>query len=235
MNKHLTKQELRQKDAFLQTADKISHWIGKNRRAVIGFFTVLVVGGGGYGIYSLYTDGREMKAQEALYQARKIYNPAVANPFSEKNPEPKLTDESAKAFENVMHSFLGTQAAKVAAIELSQAYLDEKKPDNALKIFTNSKESPSDLVSSLFILQNAKVLEANGRCSDALPILEKVWNSKNLLKALQTEARLRAGICYEQLSQLDKAKEMFKTASQDKGAAADTAKKYLRLIQPNEG
>ncbi len=232
----LTKQEVREKDAFLQTSDKIGSWMTKHRSAVVGAGLVLVLGGIVYGAYDFYASSRESKAQEALYTARKLFNPAISNPFQqEKAPEPKLSDESAKAFESVIQNYSGTQASKVAAIELSQAFLDEKKADGALKVFDNAKASGSDIVSSLFYLQNAKVLEANGKCGDALPLLEKVWNSKSALKALQTEARLRAGICHEQLGQLDKAKEMFKLAGQEKGAAADTAKKYLRLIEPNAG
>ncbi len=232
----LDKQEVRKPDVFLRLSEHVSHWASKNRGLVIGVFAALVVGGAGYGIYDIYSTNRENKAQEALYQARKKYNPAVAEPFAQKPTEPKLNDESVKSFESVITEFKGTQASKVAAIELSQAFLDERKFEPALKVFDKSSPaSTGDLVASLHILQNAKVLEANGKCNEAISLLEKLWQSQHTLKALQTEARVRAGICYEQLSQLDKAKEMFTTASQEKGAAADTAKKYLRLIQPNAG
>lgn len=232
----LDKHEARSRDSFLRLSDRVSIWVSKNRNAVIATGVILVVAGFVYGAYDLYTSNRETKAQEALYEARKKFNPAVADPFQEKPATPKLTDDAAKAFDHVIAEFKGTQASKVAAIELSQAYLNEKKADTALKVFESiDKSSAKDIVGSLFILQNAKVLEANGKCQDAVTLLEKLWSSAATLKALQTEARLRAGICYEQLSQLDKAKEMFTTASQDRGAAADTAKKYLRLMQANAG
>jgi len=233
----LDKHEVRQRDTFLQISDKVSGWISHNRKMVISAGAAIVVAFAAWGAYDLYQNQRETEAQEALYSARKLYNPAIANPFSQKEPkEPKLTGEAIKAFDVVLRNYKNTQASKVAAIELSQAYLQEKKPDSALKIFDQlSTNKASDLVGTLLILQKAKVLEANAKCGDAVTILEKVWSSNSVLKALQTEARLRAGICYEQMSQLDKAKEMFKIAGQDKGAAADTAKKYLRLIEPHAG
>jgi predicted negative regulator of RcsB-dependent stress response len=231
----LDKHEARRPDAFLQLSDKVGHWLSENRGPVLLLSGLALLVGVIYAAYSLYSTGHESKAQEALYQARKIYNPAVADPFGKVTAEPKLTDEAERAFHSVIEGFSGTQASKVAAIELSQAFLDEKKPDEALKVFDKVKTSSNDLVGTLLALQKAKVLEADSKCSDAVTLLEKIWNSKRALKAFQTEARLRAGLCYEQLSQLDKAKEMFKTAGEDKGAAADTARKYLRLIQPHEG
>ena len=233
----LDKHEVRERDAFLKLSDRVSDWISKNRSMFLAVVGALVLGTASYTGYDIFTSHRETKAQEALYEARKKYDPSISNMFDKKEPavEPKLTDDSVKAFSAVIDDYKGTQASMLAAIELSQAYLEEQKAEPALQLFERIKGSTDSLVGSLAVLQNAKVLEANGKCSEAVGVLEKLWNSKSILKSIQTEARLRAGVCYEQLSQLDKAKEMFTTASQDKGAAADTAKKYLRLLNGTNG
>lgn len=233
----LDKHEARERDAFLKFSDKVSDAISKNRTAFLSVVALMVLGAAGFTAYNIYSNKRETQAQEALYEARKKFDPGLNSMFQEKKEtaEPKLSDDSEKAFNSVIQDYQGTHASLVAAIELSQAFLDEQKAEPALKVFEKVRASPDSLVGALFTLQNAKVLGANGKCSEAVGVLEKIWSNKSVLKAIQTEARLRAGICYEQLSQLDKAKEMFTTASQDKGAAADTAKKYLRLMNGNNG
>lgn len=236
----LDKQEIKKPDAFLKLASELTAFVSKHRGAVIGVLLLGALSSAGIGIYVYYQDTVEASAQEALFQARKKLRPELSIPLGQQAPATtakKLNDDSINELNQVMTKFPKSRAAVVAAIELSQAYLDENKGTDAVTAIkkVNPSVSSSDILYGIYKYQLGKALSASGQCDEAVSHLNAIANSNGPASVFKSGALLQTGLCYESMKQTEKAIEIYERVSKEfsDGASADSARKYLRLLKHN--
>lgn len=234
----LDKQEVKRPDAFLKMASQVTGFISKHSKVVVSLIVIAVLGAAAVGGYVFYQETVEQSAQEALFMARKKLRPELSAPLGQPPVEqPKKLNESAQDLDQVITKFPKSRAAVVAAIELSQAYLDENKGAEAVAAIkkVNPSMSSSDILFGMYKYQLGKTLSANGQCEEAVTHLNSIANTSGSGNVFKSGALLQTGLCYESMKQTDKAIEVYERISNEfaEGASAESAKKYLRLLKRN--
>ncbi len=145
-----------------------------------------------------------------------------------------LKQNALTAYQKVLASFPGTSAAHIAALQSSQMLLDDKKLDEASKVFDSAKEPTRKhgILLGAFLSQKAKVFAEKGDCENAVREWEKVIGNPSL-NIWHGDSLVKAGVCYEKLQKKDKAIELYKKASNEhaESDAGRTAKKFLILAE----
>ena len=235
----LDKSEVRSPDAFLQASSKVSEIVKKNRGIVIGLLALAVVAGVGYAAWDLYNSSQEEKAQDALFAARKIADPDIANlAVREPKKEKLLNDQVVTSYEDVIHKFPHSRAAIVASLELSQSLLNAKRAAEAVKVLKEVPVSPNDkhVLAGFHTIQLAKALEMNKQCDQAVAPLDQLFNNAKL-PMFKPEALLQKGLCQEQLNQTEQAKESYERIGREfpSSSTNDSATKLLRVLKQSKG
>ncbi|MGE3973803.1 MAG: tol-pal system YbgF family protein [Bdellovibrionales bacterium] len=243
MNDHkerkLDKQEVKKPDAFLTLANEFIRIITKYRGPVMAGIAVVLLGSVAIGVYIFYQESVEQKAQDALFAARKKLRPELSAPLGQ---QPTITaktlnEDSIQQLDSVMNQYPKSRAAIVAAIELSQAYLEENKSTEAVGAI--KKVTPSlnsrDVLYGMYQYQLGKALSSAGQCPEALAPLNALANSSGAATIFKSGALLQTGLCYEAMKQPEKAIEVYERITKEytEGASSESAKKYLRLLKRN--
>lgn len=218
--------------------DSVNQQITKNKTAFIGFIVLIVAGFGSYAAYQNYNQKYEDKAQTELFQAERLHaaNQGAKNftkENSDKNAPPVNIDTTQveQKLNSVIEEFPKSLAAKQASLLIADIQLEKKDSTKAIlaleKGFSNFK---GHLVDSMLALKLSNAYEQNSQCDKALPVLEKVYNSK--IAELKPEALLRQALCEETLGQTEKAKQSYQKLATE---FADTnqgqqALKYLKVL-----
>ncbi len=124
-----------------------------------------------------------------------------------------------------------TKAAKMAALDLSDVQLEYKKLPAAQETLSKVQSESNDLLSGLVLSQLGTVQADQNDCSAAVGTWQKVL-AKSAAKSLYPSVKLKQGLCYESMKDLDKAQKLYsevKTDDKD-SSAAKAAEKYLRLM-----
>lgn len=250
----LTKEEVRKPDVFLATMGTAWKRVEQYRALLVAALGGLIILGGGFSLYTWLNTKKEAKAQAAYYLAKKSLGEAeeqfVAKPKTAPDSEKKNeTAQPAKIktgnvetdygtsipnLEAVVKSNPGTRAAVLAAIDLSDILIEYKQVDRAVENLTSAlKNLPQDeLLYGLGALKLGAAQQARGSCESAIQSWSKITESKQL-GFLHGESYLRQALCYEALSQKQKAIELYQKVSTDFADtdAGKSAKKYLRLLK----
>lgn len=229
----------------------------------IGLLLVIFAG---WTIWSQVSESREVRVQEQYFvidkkfqdtrrqfeeETARLKNPPKNVDTKNPPPAPKKTGDFSKdfgavagEFENLINQNPKSKAALMAAISLSNIYAEYGKADEALGILAkvNADNSANSLLESLVTHQRAGLLAHQGKCSEAIPLWNKI-NQSSKSKYLHQEAQLNLGLCAEQTGDLTAAEKFYLEASAvvtdsenpaANSAVAKDAEKYLRLLKLNK-
>lgn len=256
MSDKISKEELREPDAFLKTMKSSVSFIEKYGKVLGTIATIAVVAALGYQAYTYLQAGKEKKAQEAFYVVEAKYNKAKEG-FDRAKMNALLPDLAKKTegeaapiaatgdlekdfgtlpndLQNVINAHKGTKASAQAGILLAQIYLDYKQPEKAIEAIKGPAGalSQNQMMGGLSHMMLGNALAQKGDCNEAISMWQKVLQAQSV-SYLHPDASLRSGICYENLQQNDKAIEQYRRTSQDfaDSIAGQTAKTLLRALE----
>lgn len=261
MSTKLSKEDVRNPDQVLKTLKTGFQWSQSHSRAVLAGVIAFIVIGVGWTLMSSMSEKKETQAQEAYFKFEKTYldkkrdfeeaTRMAARPPGKEQPAPKekATGDMDKdygpeitGFKEVMASYPNSKAAQMAALNLSEIYLNYKKVDEASQALEKiaGESSGKDLISAIALTQYGNILADKDNCKGALDQWNKVLG-RSEAEFLHESLRLKAAFCYEKLSDFTKAEELYKKISQDSQdpknpQAGETglgkeADKYLRLLK----
>ncbi|MGZ3798176.1 MAG: tetratricopeptide repeat protein, partial [Pseudobdellovibrionaceae bacterium] len=218
--------------------------------------------GGGITIFRGLAEKKETTAQESYFKFEKNYldkkhdfeeaernasRPPVKDP--KEKPKVKATGDLEKdfapevtGFKQVMEAHPGTKAAQMAALNLSEIYMNYKKPDEAIQSLEKvaSQGQGESMISAIVLAQYGNILAEKNDCKTAVEQWQKVLAHPEV-SFLHETLRLKSAFCYEKMNDFVKAEELYKKISQNSqdpknpqagelGLGKD-AEKYLRLLK----
>lgn len=258
-----SKDELRNPDQITKSLREGFVWTTTHSKLVITLVAAFIVIGGGITFTQYLSDSKEIKMQTKYYSMEKAYiekrrgfeeAAAEIKPPQEKGKKPavvadlskKATGDVQKDFGSIIASFdslIGeaphSNAAQMAALNISDIYLDYKKTDEALAALEKVKSglNNSAATSAMIYMQMGQVYVNKNDCTSALTLFQKVADSKNF-QFVHGEAKLRMGLCFETLNDSAKAEQFYaELAKKDEAsggsymAISNEAGKFLRLLR----
>jgi tetratricopeptide (TPR) repeat protein len=233
-----------------QVAAAQIHWAEEHAKAITGFIVFLLICGAAYMAMGFFAKRQERAATEEFYsvaakfhKAKEEYDQAKyrdAAPKGEKVPDGKVaTGDLQKDYgtivsdlEKIARDRAGTSAGAEAGILAGDTYLQYKQPDKAVELarLNIDKLSDGQTLKHLSSMLLGNALATKGDCQEAVSVWQKVLDNSKAAY-LHGDASLRAGLCYEQLGQTDKALEMYRKASSTESGAASTARGLLRALE----
>lgn len=263
MSTKLSKEDVRNPDQVLKTLNQGFQWSQSHSRAVIVTLIAFMVIGIGWSLMSNMSEQKETKAQEAYFGFEKSYldkkrgfeeaERALLRPPVGKDPKEapkaKATGDLDKdygpevaGFKDVIAKHPDSKAAQMAALNLSDIYVNYKKLDDAVQSLEKiaEKSTGNDLISAIVLAQYGNVLSDKDNCKGAVDQWQKVL-SQSKASFMHDTLRLKSAFCYEKMNDFAKAEEFYKKVSQNSqdpknpqagetGLGKD-AEKYLRLLK----
>ncbi|MGZ3770532.1 MAG: tetratricopeptide repeat protein [Bdellovibrio sp.] len=264
MSTKFSKEELKSPDQMTKTLRQGFVWTTAHSKIVIGAIVAFIVIGLGASLAGYFSEKKEVSQQEKYYLLEKSYtekkrgfdeaaraemNPAAAKKDKKETP---AADASKKAsgdiqkdygtviagFESFISESPNTRAAQMAALNLSDIYLNYKKQDEALAALQKVEKGldKDGVLSALVWMQMGNVLADKADCKGAIDKWHSITNNKDLAFA-HDEAKLRMGLCFESINELAKAEELYTEVSKKEDrntedfAASKEAQKYLRILK----
>ncbi|WII71054.1 tetratricopeptide repeat protein [Bdellovibrio sp. 22V] len=263
MSTKISKEDLKSPDQMTQTLRKGFVWTTAHSKIVISAIAVFIVIGVGASLMNYFSEKKEVSQQEKYFLLEKSYTEKkrgfdeaaraemiAAQAKDKKNTPP--VDASKKAsgdlqkdygtivsgFESFISEAPNTKAAQMAALNLSEIYMNYKKTDEALAALTKVEKGldKSDMLTALVWMQIGNVMVAKDDCKGAIEKWQTLANTKALAFA-HDEAKLRMGLCFESMNDVAKAEEIYtEIGKKDDQATTDfsaarEAQKYLRLLK----
>ncbi len=260
MSKKQIEIEARTPDAFLTGSERILKWVEDNIAVVGGIFGAILLIGLGWLGYGQFNDFQERRATKAIYAAQMNLNKQRDQVAKDENERlekllKEMKDKGAKDLpqkedskadfeavfagpaqevEKQIIAHKSTKAAAIAAIDLAGLYLDQKKPDLAAALLAQVDGGDSEIIRALVKMQRSTVAMELGDYNRAISGFEDLAGRSGV-EFIHAEALLKAGLCYERLEQMDRAKDLYTRVSTEFGESESgrTAKNYLRLLQLN--
>lgn len=247
MSTKFTKEELKQPDQIQAELRKGFVWTTKHSKAVISAVAIFVVVGGGIALSNHFSKQKEASVQEKYYQIERSYlekKRSFDEAAAKKETAKMASGDIAKDYADIPQQFANfikdnpkSQGAQMAALNLAEMYTSYKDLASAWNSLDSVSAglNNSDSISALVYLKMGGVLADQNNCEKAIATWEKVTTQKSFAFA-HDEAKLRMGICFETMNQLDKAEALYTEVStkqeqtSDFGAARD-AEKYLNLLK----
>lgn len=256
----ISKEEAKTPDKVLETLNRSFQWSQTHSKLLISAIVIFVVVGGGTSIYSVYSEKKETQAQEGYFKFEKSYLDKkrdfeeATRPFQ--RPDQKPEEKKAKAtgdldkdygpevagFNQVLEKFAHSKAAQMAALNLSDIYLNYKKADEALQALKKVENDSlgKDLISVIVQTQLGNVLAETDDCKGAISEWERVLNNSQAT-FMHDALRLKSAFCYEKMNDTAKAEELYKKVAQSVADPKDAeageasfgkeAEKFLRLLK----
>lgn len=255
-----TPNDARTPDQVTQTLRKGFAWTTMHSNIVIIAVIAFVVLGLGLSLAGYLSEKKEVAQQEKYFLLERAYTDKK-DAFAETSraellaaqdkkapavdPAKKPSGDITKDYGTVvtdLESFVDagpkTQAAQMAALNLTDLYMKYKTPDSALAVLQKVEPGldKKEVLSALVHIQWGNVLAQKGDCAGAIPHWERVTSVKAFAYA-HDEARLRMGFCYQSMNDLAKAEQVYTEITKADGsanrdfAASREAEKYLRLIK----
>lgn len=252
MTTKIDKKDLKSPDKFQQELQKGFQWTTQHSKIVGMIVLGFMVLGAGLSAKSYMDDRKENELQAKYYQVEKklvekktAFETAKAQPPADpkaKTPPPPAGEKATGDFEKdygpiaeelaqIVDQSPGSNAAKMAALNLAEIQLEYQKTAEAKAILEKVKTGSRDLLSGLVQVQLGTVQADLNNCTSAVDTWQKVLANTSA-KALHGAVKLKSGICYESMNDLAKAEKLYSEAkSEDKeSATARAAEKYLRLL-----
>lgn len=242
-------------------SQRVEDYLLKNYKAVIGVFIATVLLIGAYAIVQTVSTSREKAAQEELFAITSALDKKVtelseaaqkkasADPKSKKTDllddlkQPEKTPEAlardlgpqVQKLEDFLKSHNDSKAGFLAAMALSDIYLEYGEPKKAADVLKSMSEKPSsdDLFYGLLNSQYALALSNSNNCQDAVGVYDRILKHKEH-KHIHAQAMLRKGVCLMTLNKNDEAKNVFQEARTEfpdsvSGRSAESFERYIAL------
>lgn len=249
--------DLKSPDKLQAELQKGFQWTTQHSRLVGLSLLALLLIGAGVSAKSYLDDRKEKELQAKYFPLEKkllekkisfaAAAEAAAAPKDEKSkktqPETPKGEKASGNFEQDYGSIAQdlmklideapeSNAAKMAALNLSELQIQYGLLPQAQKTLTQVKAGNKDLLSAMVWTQLGTVQGNQNDCNGAISTWQKVLSNKKA-KSLQSAVKLKQGLCYEHLKDTAQAEKLYTEASlQDKeSATARAADKYLRLLQ----
>lgn len=261
MSTKLTKDDVKSPDQMTKTLRQGFNWTTAHSNMVMGAIALFVVAGVGYSLYGYFSEKKEMTQQEKYFVLEKNYTDTKrgfdeatrAELMAAQNKDKKAPVPTGKKASGDLQADYGTvitgfeafigetpnsKAAQMAALNLSDIYLTYKKNEEALSALQKVEKGldQDDALTSLVWMQMGNVLANKNDCQGAIQKWESITKVKSLTYA-HDEAKLRMGLCFESMNDLEKAEMLYAEVGgkQDPAttnfAASREAQKYLRLLK----
>lgn len=248
--------ELRDPDGFQEIVLSGWHWVEKNALTVGGIILVGLLILTGVTVKNWLNTRAERKAQDAYYSAERKFSkvkegfdrakmhsmmPAAVAAKDGKNPEVAATGDLEKDYgavlpdlEKIVQTQSGTSASAQAAILLAETYLAYNRPEKAAAVTELAAKNltVNSILGALVRVQLGSGLAAKGDCKEAVNVWGQVLTNASS-KFLHADVSLRSGICFEQINDIQKAKEMYQKAAAEAGpesSISSTAKGLARAL-----
>jgi hypothetical protein len=236
-------------DQVTQTMRKSFVWTTDHSKMIVGAIIGFVILGGGFSLWTVWAEKKEVSQQEKYFILEKAYNEKkrgfdeatraemMAAAAKDKTKAPPV-DATKKAtgdlekdygtipadFQAMIDSVPNTKAAQMAALNLSDLYSTYGKNDEALAALDKVSKGlgSSEAISALVWMQAGNLLANKGDCKAAVEKWQHIADSKKLGFA-QDEAKLRMGLCFESMNDLAKAEELYTQVTKKEEASADFA------------
>lgn len=235
----LKKEDVKGKDAFLKTADESWQWLHKHSKSILGTIVVLFVIGLGITIYVNVNNSLEAKAQAKYYDVEKDLNKIKSTVAEARKANPNEVRDINKDYGNVIVRLekivtedSGREAAKLAAISLSEIFEDYGQYDSSIEWLNKlSNHLNGGLLSGLIIHRRAALESDKKDFQNAIKDWQKI-TSEPKWNYLHAEANLNIGLSYEAMNDLNNAENYYKKAAEGgvRSSAGKAAEKYLRLL-----
>lgn len=264
MSNKIDKADLKSPDQVTQTLRKGFVWTTSHSKIVISAFMAFVVIGGGWALLNMFSHKNELAQQEKYYVLERALNEKQRGYEEAKRSEEmaiqakktkeaqeaaakKPTGDLEKDYGNLigdLNAFIandaGSMAAQMAALRLSDLYVEYDKTPEALSVLEKVEKSlgRKDVLTGLVLLKKGSVQANQNQCEAAIQTWTKITDNKSLNFA-HSEAKIRMGVCYESLQDLAKAENLYKEVvnteeSESNYAVLMEAKKYLKLIKAKQ-
>ncbi len=242
-------------------SQRVETFLVTNYKAVIGVFVATVVLIGAYATMQTMSASREKAAQEELFAitsrlekkstelseaAQKKVTPDPKNKKAdmlddlkepEKTPDTLARDLGAqvKQLEDFLQKHNNRKAGFLAAMALSDVYLEYGAPKKAAEILKPISERPDkgDLFYGLLNSQYALALSNSNNCQEAVDVYDRILKN-NEHRHIHAQAMLRKGVCLMTLNKMDQARDVFQEAHTEfpdsvSGRSAESFERYLAL------
>jgi hypothetical protein len=261
----LTKDDVKSPDQATKILREGFVWTTTHSNMVIGAIAAFIVVGLGISLWSYLSTKKETELQQKYFQVEKSYLDkkrgfdeasraelmAAQAAKDKKAPAAPAVDASKKAsgdlqkdfgtivtgFEALINDAPNTQAGRMAALNLSDIYVDYKKFDEAAASLAKVEKglAKNEALTALVLSQLGNVMADKGDCKAAVEKWQAITDRKGLAFA-HDEAKLRMGLCYETMNDLAKAEALYTEVSKKESPTADfsaakDAEKYLRLLK----
>jgi hypothetical protein len=196
---------------------KAAEWVGKNFKSVaVACTTLLVLGAVWAGIqHSSHKKSSSAMAAyapiERDFASWKTPTPPAGDKKEEKKPE--VTVNPQELFTRMVE-FVKAQgdvpASQLMILMASEVAKDlgVEKEKELLDLATKTFKQGSHLMDGLLALKKGDLLANQGLCQEALESWKQIVGRKDL-GYLHDASRLKMGLCYEKLSQLDEAEKVY--------------------------
>lgn len=260
-SKQRPSKEVREADLFLKYSGEFLNWLQKNAKAIFVVAGALVLTGTLYAAYNWWNQKKEYAAQEALFAVEKSYFTLKEKYDAAKAEYERLQEEKSKnkakggvekpadypsgdltadygdilkRFEGFMAAHRGTNAEVMAALQAARIYSDYQNYEAAEKLLAPVVERGEGvgLLRALSMTMLGTMAEAQGRCEKAIEHWQGVL-SLQTAGVFHSDVLLRQALCYESLSNKEKAKEIYGKLGADfaDSQAGRRAKSYLRWLE----
>lgn len=246
--KQRASKETRSPDLFIRKTDQMIDFVFRIRKiiyavVVLGFSIGLAIVGKdmlsskreGQGARELFTIDQLKESNDKASGKIAGSSTKSEEKNSPSNEASKITqDELIKRYLQVELQYRGTRAGAIAALRVVELRGDDKSTiSDSVTLLSEAIGAldSKELLYALLLMKKSYLQASAGQCEQAIQNWNIVINLKQM-QTLHSEALLKSGTCYEQLGQIDKAREHYqKVIDSDKGEFANTAQQYLRLLQ----
>lgn len=228
-------------------SEKLSTFV---QRSAVPFFIVIglmAVGGVGYHLMNSKTAQTTEKLANELFAIKKEYRTAtetlqknLPQPTADKKlepPQPKK-EELQKAYAPIVEKLdvfikanqgqMVTVEAGLLAADMLAGYENWSRGAEILQSSLNGYNDTQHFLYGMGHAQLGTFYIMQEKCTEAVQAWEKGMTVKSV-SFLKPQLRLKLGLCYEKMSQLDRAEKMYQDVINDmpKSLSARTAKKFL--------
>lgn len=228
-------------DKVNSALESIAEWAGKNTNLVLGAFVGLLLLGGIATAFNYKKKSNESAALADYAKLERDYtnwkmaqNP---NPADKPANTPKVDPQDLF---NKLVQFVenkgDTSASQMAILMASELAKDLNKEADVLSLVDKKlKLSGKSVLSALTLMKKGDFLANSDKCEDAVKVWKEVTDKK-AWSYLHDFARLKSGLCFEQLSKFQDAEAQYdqiinaKDAKQDRWAYKE-AQKFKRSLK----
>jgi len=228
-------------DSFHSRLEAAAHWVGKNLNFVLGLLVVLLVAGSLVAGLNYRKQRQEGAALADYSQIERDYsnwrlsqNP---NPADKTPPPPKVNPEELLTrvikFIEAKGETAASQMAVLMASDLAQSL--NKESEVLAAIEKNMKVTGKSVLGGLTLLKKGDWLANADKCEEAIQVWRQVMNEK-AWTYLHDFARLKSGLCFEQLARYTEAEAQYDQVLNAKDARQDRwiykeAQKFKRSLK----